>query len=120
MHILRSLRRQPGFACVAVLTLALGIGANAAIFSVIDTLVLRPPPIEQLDRLVSFQEATGRRFRSTSVHRRVTSSTGARRAAPSTTSPPGATGTLRWRSRTAARARPKRSAACACRPTSFR
>ncbi len=48
----RTLRRSPGFALVAVLTLALGIGANSAIFSVINTLLLRPPAFEHLNRLV--------------------------------------------------------------------
>jgi putative ABC transport system permease protein len=48
----RGLTRRPAFAAVAILTLALGIGANAAIFSVIDTVLLRPLPYPDPDRIL--------------------------------------------------------------------
>jgi len=50
---LRQLRRSPGFALIVVLALSLGIGAASAIFSVIDTILLRPLPFAHQERLVS-------------------------------------------------------------------
>lgn len=53
VQAVRSLGRAPGFSAVAILTLALGIGANALIFAVVDRALLRPPPFPEPDRLVS-------------------------------------------------------------------
>jgi predicted permease len=53
---LRALRREPWFAMAAVLTLALGIGLNTAIFSVLYGLVLRPLPLPEADRLVTVDQ----------------------------------------------------------------
>src|SRR4030088_2679409 len=57
-YALRTLRQRPGFAAVALLTLALGSGATTVMFTVINGVLLKPLPYAEPDKLVSLQEQT--------------------------------------------------------------
>ena len=58
-NVTRAFRRRPGVTALVVLTLALGIGANSAIFSVVDAILLRPLPFPEADRLVRIETVRG-------------------------------------------------------------
>ena len=56
----RQLRKTPGVTLLAILTLALGLGANTTIFTVIESVLLRPLPYANSDRLVAVSPATAK------------------------------------------------------------
>src|SRR5260370_4947126 len=60
-YTLRTMRKSPGFTTVAVVTLALGIGANTAIFTVVNALVLQPLPVKDPSRILAIAASSASR-----------------------------------------------------------
>ena len=87
-YALRTLARNPAFTAIAVIALGLGIGANTAIFSVVNSILLRPLPFQDPGRLVMIWEKNIPRNRDRNIVCRPTSLTGVNRTNPSRSSPP--------------------------------
>ena len=71
-YAFRQLLKNPGFTAVAVLTLALGIGANTALFSLVDAVLLKMLPVRAPEELVLFNWLSGPRGMATSIDGRIT------------------------------------------------
>src|SRR5262249_24191990 len=69
-YALRTLRKSPGFTAVAVLSLALGVGANTAIFTFVNAALLRPLPYPEADRIVALYQRPDKGPPTSSVHPR--------------------------------------------------
>ena len=67
-YALRGLRRAPAFAATVIATLALGIGANSAIFSAVDAVLLRDAPVSHPESLVDVHTSSGNNLYSSSSY----------------------------------------------------